>query len=155
LAARAGIVDRTGRRVLAGHADGGHILFAQGVDSDGGNQRRIDASAQPHQHLGKTALADVVAGAQNQRLVDCRVLAGVDRAAIAGQRRAVEKDQVFGKGPRLGDDRAIGTEGETGSVKNQAVVAAHLVDHHHGSAMAPGNRGQHAVAQFPLTAVVR
>ena len=60
---RAGIVNRAGGRILAGHADGGHILFAQGVDRDGGHQRRIDASAQGYQHLGKAAFADVVAGA--------------------------------------------------------------------------------------------
>ena len=59
----AGIVDRTGGGILAGHADRSHILFAQRVDSDGSDQRRIHPSAQADQHLGKPAFADIVPGA--------------------------------------------------------------------------------------------
>ena len=68
---------------------------------------------------------------------------------------AVEIDQVLGKGARLGDDRTIGSQGKAGSVEDQAVVASHLVHHDDRSLVPGGDRGQHAVAQFPLTPVIR
>ena len=131
---------------MAGHADGGDILFAQGVDRDGGHQGRIDTSTQAHQHLGESAFANVVACAQNQCLIDRCILARIDRAAIARERRAVEVDQVLGKRMRLGDNFAVGAQGKAGSVEDQAVIASHLVDHNNRSIVPLRDSGQHPVA---------
>ena len=88
-------------------------------------------------------------------MIDSRIFTGVDWAAIAGERNAVEIDQILGKRARLGDDRAVGRHGEAGSVEDQAVVPSYLVDHDDRNLVPGGNGGQHAVTQFPLTPVVR
>ena len=64
----AGVVDGAGGGELAGHADAEDVLRAEGLDGDGGDQRGVDAAAEADEGLGEAALADVVAGAEDERV---------------------------------------------------------------------------------------
>ena len=44
----------------------------------------------------------------------------------------------------------LGIEGQRGAVEDEAVVAADLVAHEDGNAVAPGDGGQHLAAHFAL-----
>ena len=56
----AAVVDRAGRGVRAGHAHSDYVFSTQRLRGDGRYQCRVDAAAQPHQHLAKPALAHVI-----------------------------------------------------------------------------------------------
>ncbi len=51
---------------------------------------------------------------------------------------------------RPGDQLAVGIQDQAGSVEDEIVVAAHLIDEHQRAAPAAGGGGQHARAQVPL-----
>ena len=50
------------------HAD--DVLGAERVGRDRGDERRVDAAGEADEHVGEAVLADVVAGAEHERLVD-------------------------------------------------------------------------------------
>src|SRR3984957_6576869 len=152
---RARVINRTCGGILARHSYRGDVLLAQRVHSNGSYQRGINTSAESNQSFGESTLAHIVPGAQDESLVNSRVLAGIDRPPVAGERRTVEIHQVFFKRARLGNDGPIGAERNAGSVKNQAVVATDLVNHDHRSMVPCCNGSQHPVAQLPLSPVVR
>ncbi len=55
--------------VRPGHADARHVFFAYRIDRDRRNQCGIDAAAQTDQHAAKSAFANVIARAQDERIV--------------------------------------------------------------------------------------
>ena len=57
-------------RVAGRHRHPVDVLPAQGIDGDGRHQGRVDAAGQPDHRVGEPVLAHVVAGAEDQRLVD-------------------------------------------------------------------------------------
>ena len=64
----AGVVDGAGGGELAGHADAEDVLRAEGVDGDGGDEGGVDAAAEADERVLEAALADVVAGAEDERV---------------------------------------------------------------------------------------
>ena len=46
-----------------------HVLGPEGVDGNGGHQRRVDPAGEADDHVGEGILADVVAGTHDQRPV--------------------------------------------------------------------------------------
>ncbi len=57
-------------REAGGHEHADHVLGPEGVGRDRGDERRVDAARQPDEHVGEAVLADVVARAEHERLVD-------------------------------------------------------------------------------------
>ncbi len=62
----AGVVDGAGGGELAGHADAEDVFLAEGFDGDGGDEGGVDAAAEADEGLLEAALADVVAGAEDE-----------------------------------------------------------------------------------------
>ena len=114
-------------RIRSRHADAGDVFFAHGFHRDHRGQRRIDAAAQADQHLRKSALADIIARAQHQRLINSFAFVGEIFMTIAGAGIEIHQHQVFFKGSRRGDHFARAVHRETGAVEHQLIVAAHLV----------------------------
>ena len=63
----------------------------------------------------------------------------------------VDKHQVLGERGGLRQQMTLRIERQRRAVEDQAVVAAHLVDHDHGDAIAMGDGGQHLAADAALT----
>ena len=61
-----------------------------------------------------------------------------------------EKDQVFLEGLGLSDGLAVGAEDETGTVEDEAVISAHLIDHGNGDIFIFGDGGEHVAAELAL-----
>ena len=143
------------RRVRSGHADADDVLLAHGVRGDDGGQRGVDAAAQSEQHPPEAALANVVARAQFQSLVDRVALVGEVLAHIAGAGLGVHQDQVFAERGAAGDHPSIRANRETASVKNELVVPAHLVDVDHGRRVPSRGGGEDLAPQGTLAHVIR
>ena len=78
-----------------------HVLGAQGVGGDERHQGRVDATRQADGDIGEPVLADVVTGAEHERLVD---LAHQRQGSTSGGCR-VSAGSVSGRGARDLDDR--------------------------------------------------
>ncbi len=146
----AGVVDRSLRRIRAGHADADHVFRADGVGSDGGSERRIDSAAETDDGFLKSALPHVVARAQDQRSIHAGFLTFDLLVQVASQGLGIEVDQVFFEGTALRDDVAFRVENDAGAVKDQAVVASDLIDQRDRNFMMARDGGQHVAAQFAL-----
>ena len=81
-----GVGDAALARVARRHGDAVHVLGAERVDGDGGDERRVDAAREADDHVGEAVLVDVVAGAEHERLVD--LVPGVSIGSTRGRRRA-------------------------------------------------------------------
>ena len=57
-------------REAARHRHGVHVLGAEGVGGDGGDERRVDPTREPEHDIGEAVLRDVVAGGEHERVVD-------------------------------------------------------------------------------------
>ncbi len=140
------VVDRALRGIRARHAQRGDVLRAQRADGDRRHQSGVDAAAQRDHHLREAAFAHVVARAQRQRLQHGLVLVSGLLAHIAGKAVEIGEDQVLFKALCLRNHLAVGSDHQARSVKDQAVVAAHLIHHHHRRALPLRNRRQHLAA---------
>ncbi len=56
-------------RIRAGHADAEHVFGAERIDSNRGDQRRIDPTAQANHHFAEAAFANVIARATHKRTI--------------------------------------------------------------------------------------
>jgi hypothetical protein len=67
---RVGVGDTALAREPRRHEHADDLIGPQGVDCDGGDERRVDAARQPDQDAGEAVLPHVVAGTEDERLVD-------------------------------------------------------------------------------------
>ncbi len=65
-----GVGARAVARVPRRHRHAVHVLGAERVGGDARDERRVDATRQADDDVGEAVLADVVAGAEHERLVD-------------------------------------------------------------------------------------
>ena len=65
----AAVVDGAVRGVGAGHADAEHIFRAERVCGDGRDEGGVDAAAEGDEDFAEAAFADVVAGAEDERVI--------------------------------------------------------------------------------------
>ena len=145
----AAVVDGTLRGIGARHAHAQYILRAQRVGSDRRHQRGIDAAAQRHDGFAEAAFAHIIASAQNQRAVSRLRVVGrrfLNRLGVAG----IDNHQVLFKRSGLGDQFSARIQGQRRPIKDQAVVAAHLVAQQHRNAVAPSDGRQHLPSQLAL-----
>ena len=70
LARAAGIQEAAFAGEAGRHGDNLHVVGAEGVGADGGGEGGVDAAGEAHKSLGEAVLPDVVAGADDQRIVD-------------------------------------------------------------------------------------
>ena len=66
------IVDAAAAGVGRWHQHAEHVIGAERLGGDRGRQRRVDAAGQPEDGVGESALADVVARAEDERAPDLR-----------------------------------------------------------------------------------
>src|ERR1035437_3966237 len=64
----------------------------------------------------------------------------------------VEDDEVFAEGCGLGNDFAVGGEGDGGAIEDAGVGSADLVDHGDEGGVAAGDGGEHVAAEVALAA---
>ena len=143
------VVDGTRGRIGAGHADADHVLPAEGLGSDGGHQSGVDAAAQTHNGLAEAAFAHVIACAKHQGAISglsIIVFRNRDWRGVEG----IDENQILDERSGLCNQLAAPIEREGGAVKDQAVVAAHLIAHQHRNAVAAGHGGQHLAADGAL-----
>ena len=120
----------------AGHRHADYLFLPQRRDGDGRRQGGIDPAGQAQHRAGESALAQIIAQAQHQRLVDrFQSAAGqVHRPGGALLKSPadgnIHHQQVFLKILRLRDDVARLVERHAVAVKDQLIVAPHLVDIH-------------------------
>src|SRR5208282_2576646 len=69
---------------------------------------------------------------------------------FAFSRNRIEEDQIFLKSERLRRDFSLRRQGHARAVKNQAIVAAHLVDVNDGPVMVSSNGLKHFQPKSPL-----
>ena len=105
-----------------------HVLRAQRVARDGGDERRVDAAGEPDQHRAETVLRGVRAQAHDQCRVDLLVVVEPLRVA-AGQLRLVRRDGLVGEDhvvdPQTVVDhpgRRLGRGGRQVQVENDAAL---------------------------------
>ena len=67
---RLGVGDAALARVPRRHEHAGHVIGAERVDRDRGDERRVDAARDRDEHVGDAVLEHVVARAEDERLVD-------------------------------------------------------------------------------------
>ena len=123
---------------------------ANGFGCDASRQSGIDAAAQSDGHALESALAHIVASAKDQGGVGAGFFSWNLLVNFAGELVGVEVDQIFFEGLALGDDFAGIIQHEAGAVKDQAVIAADLVDHDDRHLVVTGDGGQHLAAEFAL-----
>src|SRR5437660_12561156 len=69
---------------------------------------------------------------------------------FASESIGVKINEVFFEGFPLGNDVSRRIEDHTRTVENEAVIAAHLIDHRHRHLVIAGDGGQHIATQFGL-----
>ena len=121
----------------------------ESIRCDGCDERRVDAAAQGDEGFAEAAFADVVAGAQDQSMIGGFSVV-VGRIGDCGRTERIDDHEVFFKRFCLRDEVTVRVYGDGGAIEDEAVVAADLIAHEHGDAVATGNGGQHLAADFAL-----
>ena len=148
-----GQIARIGDAVLggirAGHADAGDVFLADRIHRDGRGERRIDAAAEPDEHALEAALANVIARAQDQRLIDGFAFVGKFswRSPVSVSVSTSTRSSSNDAAEAITSPSRI--HGEAGAIENQLIVAAHLVDidDGHAETAAPWRRKFRAAAR--------
>ncbi len=147
-----GVVAGSGRAVVRGHADAGDVGGAECFYGDGGDEGGVDAAAEAYEGFREAALLNVVAGAEDERGPgggDVVFFFG-GGGGEGGWSFGVEEDKVFGEGGGLGDEAAVGAEGERGAVEDERIVSADLVAHGDDGVVALGEGAEHLAADGSL-----
>ncbi len=124
-----GVGDRVVARVARRHEHAVHAVGPERVDRDGGDDRRVDPARQADDHVAEPVLRDVVARAEDERLVHLAVrrrAAGAAGATTRGAGTACAADTsttagrrtVAGSGPwrhlDVGDEHRLDELGRSG-----------------------------------------
>jgi len=112
----------------AGHGDADDLVFAEGIDGEGGGEGGVDAAGQAEHDGFEAALADVIAQAEDQGFKDGFDSGGGGFASGARFSREIDDQQVFLEIFGLGEDLAGWVEDEAVAVEDEFVVAADLID---------------------------
>src|SRR5208337_2010974 len=91
----AAVVDGALRRIGAGHADSEDVLGTESFDGDGGDESGVDAAAKADKNPREAALADVVAGAEDEGAKNGFVFVAGLGVHVAGERFGVDEDEIF------------------------------------------------------------
>ena len=130
-----GVLQAFGRGMGRGHHHGAHPPGTQRVDGDDRRQRAVDAPRQAEDDAWKAVLVDVVPEPRHHGPIDRLQALG---ARLDGRRRAFPVlaggappiGEQHLRPPRrgLGEERAIGAEGERRAIEHHFVLATHQVD---------------------------
>src|SRR6185437_14574362 len=100
------------------------------------------------------AFADVIARADDERGVSGFEFVGELRTNVAGVGGGVENDEIFFERMRAGDEIAFGVEADAGTVENETVVAADLIDVDDGNFVMAREGAEHVGAEVALVEIV-
>ena len=144
-----GIAETLLGRIRSRHGDAQNVFRAQRVRRQRGNDGGVDPSAQPDDPLLEPALSYIVPRPQNQRLMH-----GFDLGGGAGPQLLValriENHQVFRKRAGARSNSSFRIKRQARTVKDQAVVAAHLIYVDDRQPVFDGNPPQHLLPQERL-----
>ena len=109
---------------------GAHAVPPKGVDRHRQHERRVDAAGEAEQDAGKLVLADVIAHAHHQSVVDMRLEARIERSADPFRRITLERDERHRLVPcrQLLDEHAGRVGDKRGAVEHELVLAAYAID---------------------------
>src|SRR6266851_5400271 len=143
------------RRKRSRHGNSEHIRGPQRVYGNGSDYGRVNTTAQADENLLKPAFAHIVRRASQQRLVGIGDFRGRLLVNVAFPRGRIKQDQILPERQGLRGYAPIGGYRHARAVKNQIVVAAKLIDVHHGELLLHGDSPQHLNAQVSLVNRVR
>ncbi len=127
-----------------------HVFCAQSVHGNRRHNRGINAAAQPDQHFLESAFGNIIARADHQGAIRVFNFFRRLRMKFAFSSFRVEEDQIFLERHSLRSDFAIGGHRHARPVKNQAVVAAHLIHINHRAFVGHRDGAQHLQPQRPF-----
>ena len=145
LGQRLGVGDAARAREARRHEHADHVVGAERVGRDRGDERRVDAAREPDHHVGEAVLGDVVAGADHERLVhlvhrlerrlDPRRRRSARRAGPAHQHlgergRSSTAARVEGAAPERGPDVDVDDEQVLGELRAARDELPALVEQH-------------------------
>ncbi len=114
--------------VRAGHGNAEDVFFAESSNGDGGDDGRIYTTAEADNGFDELALANIVARAEDKCLIRAGHFVGRLFVEIAFASSSVEQNEVLFKPFGLRSDFACSGEGGAGTIEDQRVVAADLID---------------------------
>ena len=120
------VVDAALGREGSGHGHAKHIVLAQGRDSQGRGDRRINAAAQADDDLFETAFAEVVAEPEDKGIMDVGHI-GVFGRRTRNRGRNGDQRVDFAEAGQFGGKVAVGREGERVPVEDQLVIATNQI----------------------------
>ena len=112
-------------------------------------------AAEADQHFLEATFADVILRPGYQRAVGIRNFFMRLLMNLSFSRDGIEEDQILLECQRLCGDLALRSQRHAGTVEDQAIIAAHLVDVNHRPMLIHGNRLKHFKAQGTLIDGVR
>src|SRR5581483_12038840 len=98
----------------------------------------------------ESALAHIIASAEDQRSINARIFAFDLLMNFAGESIGVEQNQIFFKRFALCDYVSFAIKNQARTVEHQTVVSTNLIDEDHWHMIVSGNGGQHVSSQLPL-----
>ena len=146
------ILQRSFRAVGRWHQQGPHLLTAQGRNSQGGHQGRINAATEPEQGCAEAAFAGVVLHPEHEHAPELGLGAQGLRwgwtpggLAVPNLQRALPAGQLLLQRPSGIQHKAV-------AIKNQLVVSPHLIDVEHWASqpLLGGPRQLTATLRFAL-----